>query len=209
MINRSFGRRGIALWHVLLTVATLGLIAAIVLPVFVSFTTDQSKPRGPSCQSQLKQIMLAVKQYTQDYDKKFPSAEGAGSAYGWADLLLPYGKTANLYQCPEEETPSSKDPTKTGYTDYWYNGQLEGKSEASFTESSAIFALGDGNDGKENTDARYHLNTLPEKWRIAGSPLYRHEDGSNVAFADGHVKWIRVKSWKNASSNNDGTFSLK
>jgi prepilin-type processing-associated H-X9-DG protein len=209
MINRSFGRRGIALWHVLLTVATLGLLAAIVLPVFVSFTTGRSMPRGPSCQSQLKQIMLGVKQYIQDNDKKFPPAEGVGSPYGWADMLLPYTKSVKMFQCPGEVTPPATDPTKTGYIDYWYNGRLQGKSEASLTNISSILALGDGNDGKDKTDARYHFDTLPEKWRVVGSPLYRHEDGSNVAFADGHARWIRVKSWKNASSNNEGTFLLE
>ncbi|RYG75019.1 hypothetical protein EON80_02010 [bacterium] len=216
MINRSFGRRGvprrsaahrgIALWHVALTLATLGLLAAIILPVFVSFNTDRAKPPGPSCQSQLKQIMLAMKQYVQDNDSKFPTVEGIAPTYGWADAIQPYLKTSNPFQCPDEISGqfAAGEPTKPGYTDYWYNAQMSGKSRAGI--SPLTFALGDGNDGKDLTDARYSFKELPDPWRKVGSPMYRHEEGANLAFIDGHVKWFEVKSWKNSVSNGYGTF---
>jgi prepilin-type processing-associated H-X9-DG protein len=205
-------RRAIALWHVILTLASIGLLAAIFLPVVLSFNSDKYAPdKGRICQSNLKQIMLGVKQYMQDYDEKYPPVATSAKDFGWAGSLQPYLKSTQIFQCPldlSSPPDSTPDPVGPQYTDYWYNSRLAAVKEDKIEYPALIIALGDGNDGKDITDARYHLDQLPEKWRINGSPLYRHNDGSNIAFADGHVKWIAAKSWKSGLAVDDYVFKI-
>lgn len=54
------------------TVLGLALIAAILFPIFAR---SRGTGHGPSCQSNLKQIGLAMLQYAQDYDEKLPPIE--------------------------------------------------------------------------------------------------------------------------------------
>lgn len=210
MFNHNFRRRGIALWHIIMALATVGLLAALILPIYFSFQSGSTVPeRNQSCQANLKQVMLSVKQYMQDYDEKFPLVETSAGSYGWADALLPYLKTIDLFQCPTERNTGQDepiDPAKSQYTDYWFNARLAGASEAKLGNLSYLINLGDGNDGEDATNARYSLRGLPDKWRTGGSPLYRHDQGANLAFADGHVKWYSVKNWKNEVSNGSATF---
>ncbi len=61
--------------------------------------------------------------------------------------------------------------------------------------------LGDG----DSNDAQSHLVSIPARWRKdEKSPLYRHLDGANYAFADGHVKYIRADAWKSGLEGTQG-----
>ncbi len=175
--------------------------------------------RRSACQSNLKKIMLGVKQYIQDYDEKYPCAVSGGSgnsgkttdysAFGWADALQPYLKSTQILQCPSEEKPADRflDPLQLQYTDYWFNFRASNADERQFFEPMRTVTLGDG----DSDNARYHLAQIPQNWRgNAKSPLYRHLDGANYAFADGHVKWFRWSHWKTELDMDNGpTFRLK
>ncbi len=57
--------------------------------------------------------------------------------------------------------------------------------------------------GRSN-DARYHLMSIPRKWRDdKNSLLYRHRDegSANFAFADGHVKWLKTNKLRYAAGS--------
>ena len=197
-------RRGLAFWEVVLVLGMLGLLAAIFFPVF------ERRPDGNKrgCPLNLKQIMLGVRQYVQDYDERFPLvASGAKpnsgkagdfSAFGWADALQLYLKSTQWFQCPSKINGAQSrkaNPTKPQYTDYWFNSRLSRLEDRKILEPAYTINLGDGTDV---TDARYHLMSLPAKWRSdEKSPLYRHLEGANFAFADGHVKWFKASGWDN------------
>ncbi|MBW3636562.1 MAG: DUF1559 domain-containing protein [Armatimonadetes bacterium] len=223
MNDSRLQRRGFTFWQVVLLLGTVGLLAAILFPIF---GRSRNPGKRSSCQSNLKQISLGIKQYIQDYDARFPViASGARansgkvgdlSAFGWADAIQPYLKSTQIYQCFEESNgsnasyPNKADPTKTQYTDYWFNARLSHVRERQILEPAQTILLGDGNDGSDVTNARYHLMSIPEKWRgDENSPLYRHREGANFAFADGHVKGFPARSWKNSVSHHRGaTFLL-
>lgn len=81
---------------------------------------------------------------------------------------------------------------QSGYTDYWYNSNLSGLQLKKVLSPAQTMMLGDGNDGTENTSARYNLNTLLQSWRYnEGSPARRHFGTANYLFADGHVKSLK------------------
>jgi prepilin-type processing-associated H-X9-DG protein len=175
--------------------------AAILFPMFAH---SREKARRSSCQSNLKQIGLAVTQYMQDYNTKFPPASVSNSPiaiktgsqpYGWADAIQPYLKSVCIYQCPSERTPPNAgvDTSRAGYTDYWFNGHLFTVRKGHLSAPGATLMLGDG-DGREASSARYSKTSLPPTLQSRGEqeawPL-RHLGGANYAFADGHVSWLR------------------
>jgi prepilin-type processing-associated H-X9-DG protein/prepilin-type N-terminal cleavage/methylation domain-containing protein len=209
-------RHGFTLLEIV-AVLTIIIIAAVVLyPIFAR----TREPRRSICQSNLKQIGIAFRMYSQDFNDKYPlvavtDTVSKTSAYGWADALQPYLKSTQIYQCDWEATPRARNdsPAQSGYTDYWLNRNLAGREEEEFESVSQTIIVGDGNDGSDSTTARYNISKLPDAWRNdKKSPLYRHLEGSNYAFADGHVKWykpqgISVAAIKDAEGK--PTFAIK
>ena len=117
-------------------------------------------------------------------------------------------------QCPSEASKvsvSSLVPTQRNCTDYWFNANLSGLDVAKTKAYSRIVVFGDGNDGTDLTDARYNMWALPAPWLAdKASPIYRHRDGANYAFMDGHVKFLTPDKISNgAVAQSYHTFSPK
>jgi len=117
--------RGFTLIELLVVIAIIAILAAILFPVFAR---AREAARKATCLSNLKQIALAAIMYAQDYDEVLPIAAptgyhatahaidpandqikvsdalglGLGSKDYWqlADLLRPYVKSIDLFQCP-------------------------------------------------------------------------------------------------------------
>jgi type II secretory pathway pseudopilin PulG len=53
----------------LVVIAIIGLLAAILFPVF---SRIRENARRSSCQSNMKQLGLGIMQYVQDFDERFP-----------------------------------------------------------------------------------------------------------------------------------------
>jgi len=108
--NRTYLRKGFTLIELLVVIAIISILAAILFPVFAR---AREQARKASCQSNLKQIGLAIAMYVQDYDETYPMAYMAYSAsnpdwYGtttasaayWFTILQPYTKNKQLFICP-------------------------------------------------------------------------------------------------------------
>ena len=222
-------RRGFTMWEALIILASIAIIAAIVFPVFVRANYNY---KSGHCQPNLKQIGLAMQQYTSDFGDKYPPAiiaETKGGVfseddspyspyslhwrtppYGWADALQPYIKSNPVFQCPiESDEPQTFVANQRGYTDYWYNRNLAGKNATKLKNNAIVILLGEGNDGDDTTDARYSLAQLPDWWRTdQSSPAYRHLDGANYTFADGHVKWYKPAQVSDTSKSGQPTLRV-
>ncbi len=192
--------RGFTFWQALGLFAFLFVAAAILFPIFAV----RRDPVRNTCQSQLKQIALGIKQYLQDFDEKFPvvavnnvskSQAPYPQPFGWADAIQSYTKSTQVYQCPLEMTPANTidDATQPQFTDYWFNSNLANVPEYKLRFISNTFLLGDGNTGSDATNARYSIPKILTAWiGDPKSPTSRHLDGMNFAFADGHVKWLKA-----------------
>ncbi len=204
-------KKGFTLIELLVVIAIIAILAAILFPVFAR---AREKARTASCSSNLKQLALGMLMYKTDYDGVF-SQRSAGtqtsppvvpgneqfnyhepsSSYPfdgwyrtWASNIYPYVKNTQIYRCPS-----------TSYECYEvaYGVPVQGIAEGGGTVT--IF----GHPAESQIKRPAELLMISEKG-AGGGPQYilsgqyyacrdSHNDGGNVAFFDGHVKWLKFE----------------
>jgi prepilin-type processing-associated H-X9-DG protein len=189
-------------------------LAAILFPVFAR---ARENARRASCQSNLKQLALAMIMYSQDYDETFTAINGPtqpdpnkpvadykgfnwysstsyGGPYywgGWATRIYPYVKNTQVYLCPSNTWNAygvnyglpvdyfrSSDNTKQVY----FNNAIKLAQFTRPSESLMITEKGNGGGDQYVLSSPYYACAMP------------HFDGGNIAFVDGHVKWMKFQT---------------
>src|ERR1051325_3863227 len=107
----GFTLQGFTLIELLVVIAIIALLAAILFPVFAR---ARENARKSSCSNNLKQIGVAMQQYSRDYDEMmaplrwcYNCAIGptpANDAMPFQALLQPYIKSAQIFKCPSNTT---------------------------------------------------------------------------------------------------------
>jgi len=93
-------RLGFTLIELLVVIAIIAILAAILFPVFAKV---REKARQTTCVSNLKQLGLAVMQYSEDYDGSYPyGVEYSWWDNTWAISIQPYVKTLSIFNCPDD-----------------------------------------------------------------------------------------------------------
>jgi len=163
-------RRGFTLIELLVVIAIIAILAAILFPVFAQ---AREKGRQASCESNLKQVGLAIKMYVQDYDEKWPGgmdyptdqtsngqqrSSGLNFGFnGWvANVIRPYVKNEAIYLCPSIQgsggwadpwvAPGGPATAGPPLSSYAYNyASLNGVQEAIFPAESTAIVMADSN----------------------------------------------------------------
>src|SRR5688500_3204174 len=107
---RSVRQKGFTLIELLVVIAIMVILAAILFPVLAQ---ARNAARGVVCISRLKQLALAHRLYSQDYDDTLPCWRYAGpwnDLRVWTDFLRPYYRHPALLQeglpLPGEQRPA-------------------------------------------------------------------------------------------------------
>lgn len=198
-------RGGFTLIELLVVIAIIAILAAILFPVFAR---AREKARSASCLSNLKQAGMGVLMYSQDYDEMFrgwrgyvlhPSAHPCnleGSGVWFHHLIQPYVRNWQIFICPSTLWQHGRDcafwtPSVRPYgTSYAFNCPVSpamvwdrGIAFAQIRRPSELAMIADGVYG------------CMRPWRRDGGGcgtdyIEPHTGGVNVAWFDGHAKWI-------------------
>jgi prepilin-type N-terminal cleavage/methylation domain-containing protein/prepilin-type processing-associated H-X9-DG protein len=198
----SKSRRGFTLIELLVVIAIIAILAAILFPVFAQ---AREKARSASCQSNLKQAALAMLMYAQDHDERvtgwlWPLPGGcrySGETKWYHHLWMPYIKSAALFICPSTRynsgsgcgfwrAPWSTPEEQRSGSSYAFNctmGCMCSRSIGQFRRPAEVAALADGVWG------------CMRPWLRGGGCgtdyIEPHSGGVNIAYFDGHVKWMK------------------
>jgi len=200
--------RGFTLIELLVVIAIIAILAAILFPVFAQ---AREKARQTMCASNARQMGAALMMYAQDYDELLARGWTCCPARDWTTDLLPYIKTGDanrdsqrvnaaiaaqrpdlfsavqpFYQCPSKGPSRDARGFKRGYGYNWWLATNIPISLASVPAASDHLAFG---DVFGEVDRLAPFQTPANVGRFI--PEARHNDGLNVSFVDGHVKWSK------------------
>lgn len=210
------GSGGFSLVEFLVVIAIIGVLLALMLP---AVRTPRGAARRSQCKNNLKQILLALHSYHDQY-QAFPPAwtvDASGRRlHSWRTLILPFAdqrplyeridlskpwddpvnaeavkQTPDIYQCPS----ANLDPGQTAY--------LGMVGERAFLRPTTPRAISEITDGTSNTVAVIEVNKAqavpwmaPQDADLAvfiglkSQTNTHHTGGAHVGMADGAVRFL-------------------
>jgi prepilin-type processing-associated H-X9-DG protein len=141
----------------------LSLEAVVAKP---AFERSRATARKAVCTSNMKNLALAAQMFATDHENQLPDGDR------WVAELEPYVKSQSVFQCPEDKSGAA--------CSYAMNKNLSGKSLDDLEDASLVVLFYE--------TAKPDDNPVGDPSEAADPP--RHLGGNNVAYADGHVKWL-------------------
>lgn len=203
MIVRLPHYKGFTLIELLVVIAIIAILAGMIFPVYAR---ARNSARKTVCASNLRQIGEALTMYANDNDCLSPrttgwhrwggdGTDGDDPGPGWEEQLEPYTKNSQIYHCPAYPGAihfSYFLNMRFPYRDYdWRCMNL-----AQVDDPVALVLLG---DSMERVMFPIPYGTSLRLWDSCDKDnmSYRcleydsyHGNGSNILFADGHVKFV-------------------
>jgi len=150
-VSLGRGKHGFTLIELLVVIAIIAILAAILFPVFAR---AREAARQSSSASNVKQCALAILQYVQDYDEKWPycmrelaatdplknKPDNGWGPYryvynGWDHITQPYIKNTAIFKCPsasdapDAQNAGTDNSARTGAVNYAINKQITGDGQ--------------------------------------------------------------------------------
>jgi prepilin-type N-terminal cleavage/methylation domain-containing protein/prepilin-type processing-associated H-X9-DG protein len=188
-------RNGFTLIELLVVIAIIAILAAILFPVFAR---AREKARQASCLSNIKQCMTGVLMYAQDYDGGYPCRTYNGTFWYPMDKLGPYIKNTDILFCPSKRG-TWNEAKGAGYNvcwDLWGSGYL-GTDETFMKPAETVYLQEAWTCGSRTVAPWAQFWMCADCYGARQCSAYSttgfdlpHNGGSNMAYADGHAKWL-------------------
>ena len=210
MCSKNKTQYGFTLIELLVVIAIVTVIAAILFPVF---GTVRERGRRTVCQSNLKQIALAMQQYVQDNDGSYPSLNN------WAFAANSYAKNTKIFRCPDQPSDEQTNVSLVDFlcastpcsistgcdlthpVDYTYNLprlvtfqppfptiHTHGSHDSILATPATIWLNVDASWSDSDGDHYFRTASTSCGRDFPGSTL--HSGAGNYSYLDGHVKWL-------------------
>ena len=185
--------------ELLVVIAVVAILGALLLP---AFSNARQNARRAQCASNLRQIVLAARIYTDESDDRFPAqpddgrlVEAAGGdGRNYYDRLMPFGPNPAVWLCPAAHDGPGR------LMGYHMNGLIitsNGLPDAAIAESSQTLLIAE--TGYRKLYDQAYLRPDHAGNYLYDRPQRNHFGGSNAGFVDGHVQWYHDTRWDSNS----------
>ena len=177
--------------ELLVVIAIIAILAGLLLP---ALARAREEGRKSVCKENQSQIGKAIFAYTQNHREFFPFSWGPATAAQDYDLpamtslgnLYPtYIATDDVYRCPStEDDPNlvSNPLVQGGWTDYEWSNRNWTLNESSYGYDPRILPAATSNHAI--------LADMDGSWQHnQDTATQNHEEGQNVLYVDGGVRW--------------------
>jgi len=198
-----------------ITVAVLiGLFLLMLFPPMFElliYPGQHESARLASCQSNMKQLGLAMEQYTQDSNGVLPPST-ARNGMGWREAIYPFVKSTDVYRCPRyrQSGDYSPDNLPRSYAANHLGPDSQRQERGAFAlageppvmltqfkqpgETITLCDTQASNASEWNMGSQTFLSGAGRQLYIhhPGHPFYERPVGTlNCLFTDGHVKRLK------------------